>query len=116
MRYFTGSPVAEVLSSVGEGICLITLTADGLPLLQGVGYGTLTPQVELGSGQHEFRATAGSRQTTQIVLAGQVAEQGDDAAMHGGDAHGGRDVAVDAAGTTVGIHVQSLGDMAGKRV
>ena len=26
-----GSPVAEVLSSVGEGICLITLTADGLP-------------------------------------------------------------------------------------
>ena len=26
-----GSPVAEVLSSVGEGICLITLTPDGLP-------------------------------------------------------------------------------------
>ncbi len=48
------------------------------------------------------------RQAAEIVLAAEVAEQGDDAAMYGGQPKCGRDVTVDAAGTPVAVESQGF--------
>jgi len=50
----------------------------------------------------------GERQAAQVVLGAQVAKQGDDPAMGGGNAEGGRDVAIDAAGAAVAMEVQGF--------
>lgn len=58
-------------------------------------------------------APAGQGQAAKVMLAGQVAEQGNDTAMRLGDAHGHRDVAVDAAGATIAVEMNSVLPAAG---
>lgn len=63
----TGADALVRLFHGAAGAGTASLQADGIALIHGIGYGSLTQQVGLASGQYDFRVTAGTHQATRTL-------------------------------------------------